>query len=185
MTSYKKAALSLRELAARDREWLLKRLPNTHQVELRKMLAELDEIGIPKGQRWLSELESEEAKNNEDDESTPNLDANLVDSLTTAEAKQIKRVLAKEPDAVVAIILAGGEWPWSKDLLSSYKGLRRQRLETLRQQREQDLPDKVLESVLRALDRRLSWELTAARGGLNGTRRDSLIGKTRTLVWRK
>ena len=186
MTAYKRAALSLRELRKRDREWLLKRLPDAHRSELRKMLIELDEIGIPQGQGWLSELEREEIEIKDGEAGArSSLDAMLIDSIGRADVKQVKRILEKEPDAVVAIVLAGGQWPWSTALLSSYKRLRRQRIETLRRERKQDLPEKVSESVLRALNRRLAWEPAAAQSGLNGKRRDSLLGKERTPLWQK
>lgn len=43
----RRAALTLHALTAHDREWLLAQLPADHREELRGLLAELSELGIP------------------------------------------------------------------------------------------------------------------------------------------
>ena len=186
MVEYKKAALSLHELDRRDREWLLKRLPSAHRRELRKVLFELDMLGIPQQQGWLAALESERAGiANADPASPARADASLDDSLAGADAEHVKLILAEEPEAVVATVLAGGDWPWSREVLSVYKGTRRKRLENLQIQRRHDVPEKVSRSILRALARRLDPEAVAAPTGLNGRRYDPPIGVAGRFPWQR
>ena len=186
MVEYKKAALSLHELNRRDRQWLLKRLSSAHRRELRKALLELDKLGIPQQQGWLSALESAKAGMADADPGSPAWAAATLDnSLARANADRVKRILAQEPDIVVATVLAGGDWPWSREILSVYKGAQRKRLEKLQIQRRKDVPEKVTRSLLRALARRLDLEAVATPIGLNGERHGSLIGFARRFPWQR
>lgn len=148
----RRAALMLHGLAEADRRWLLERLAPAQRQAIEPLLAELAELGIPRdgaggGPVWpgaaaapmavppdVAAPSAEPGRSPVEpvvDEPTrsrpmPAADDVLV-RLSVAEAA---RLLADEPDGLVADVLAGGPYPWQAALLEALPG-RRRRIEGL------------------------------------------------------
>jgi len=115
--SSRQAALLVHSLAAADREWVLSHLSGTEQVQLRSLLSELGELGIPQDRRLV-----ESALNR----STPRLATTATavapldddDLVRHASAQAIADALHREPTAFVRKLIACGDWPWGDDVAS-------------------------------------------------------------------
>lgn len=111
MSGLRQAALALHGLAPVDRDWMLSRLPAQRAGELRDLLDELQEIGIPPDPELISHAIA--ARPNA--ATQPSARASRAASLSAGQAHEL---LAGEPDGLVATVLAGGEWSWREGFLA-------------------------------------------------------------------
>lgn len=96
----RQSALTLHALAAQDRAWVLAALPGGQRAALQPLLAELEEIGIPRDPDLLEAAQPRAARQR----SAGELDA-------------LARVLRREPPRVAAVFLAAEPWPWRGEVL--------------------------------------------------------------------
>lgn len=124
MSGLRQAALALHGLAPVDREWMLSRLPQQRSGELRELLDELQEIGIPADPELIRHAIAARP-----DAVTP---AGPHASRTAAlSAGQAHELLAGEPDSLVATLLVGGAWPWREGFLAKLPAERARRIREL------------------------------------------------------
>ncbi|MRW94172.1 hypothetical protein GJ699_29785 [Duganella sp. FT80W] len=107
MSGHRQAAAALHGLASDDRQLILDQLPPADQQTLRDYLAELDALGF---------------EGMEPDLLKPTTGAPDVAS---AKSELIYAILAHEPAALVAQILAIRAWRWADGLLALYPPAKR------------------------------------------------------------
>ena len=96
----RQSALALHALASQDRAWVLAALPEGQRAALQPLLAELEEIGIPRDADLLQAVQPPAARQR----SAGELDA-------------LARLLRREPPGVAAVFLAAEAWPWRREVL--------------------------------------------------------------------
>lgn len=114
MPEYRKSALSLYQLAGKDRQWLLARLPQQHRGRLESLLAELESLGIPRQGYDAAAIED---KSDTSDAALTPQDIQLIDA---AAAEEIATLLRGEAAAVVAAVLSLHDWRWRPSFLGQY-----------------------------------------------------------------
>lgn len=161
----KRAALELHNLAPRDREWVLGRLPDAERARLAPLLAELDGMHIrfdldSAALPLAAVSESPEAPAPASGGRSPQQE------IRAAAAKDVARVLAAEPAWLVRAVLTVEAWPWLAPVCAAL-----QQQGVLRQQAPRlsgavPLPAAQAAALLALLAERLRD--AAAAHGLNG-----------------
>jgi hypothetical protein len=132
----RKAALLLHAMGPKDRDWLLAQLPTEQRGRLEALLAELDELGIPRDPALLREVAADASPAHaEPGEPLPatalgrlGIDG-LIDTIEQADPSALARVLEEEPLGLVACLLSIREWRWTAAFLNQLDASRRRRLE--------------------------------------------------------
>jgi hypothetical protein len=96
----RQSALALHALAAQDRAWVLAALPEGQRAALQPLLAELEEIGIPRDADLLRAVQPPAARQR-----------------STGDLEALARLLRREPPGVAAGFLAAEAWPWRREVL--------------------------------------------------------------------
>jgi hypothetical protein len=107
VSGHRQAALALHALSEYDRQAILAELPSTDQTTLRGYLQELTALGFQGGE-W-------------EPPATP-----AAATLEAASPAAVYWVLAHEPAALVAEVMALQAWPWRTELLALYPGAQRE-----------------------------------------------------------
>lgn len=119
MSGHRHAAVALQGLGQDDRQAILNELPVADRQVLLAYLAELDELGFDCG----SVTEAIAA---------PSTGVAPHDRLWGANAAEMHALLAGEPPACVAAVMAMDNWPWAPDLLSLCDPAARRAIEAAR-----------------------------------------------------
>jgi len=103
--SSRQAALLVHALGETDKAWVLAQLPVSQQQQMRSLLDELSELGIPVDRRLIDValLKRPLTPAPADDDSF----------VSTVVASDVARVLRAEPTAFVRKLLACKHWPWA------------------------------------------------------------------------
>lgn len=152
MSGVRQAALVLHGLAPADREWMLSRLPDDRADDLRVLLQELQEIGIPAEPALIrSAIEPR----------TGGDDRRGLRGIAEAGADEIYSILCNEPDPLIATVMSSSAWPWAEGLLARLGPARAQRIRSLAQ--EQAVGAALRGAVLRHLSSRVPQGRPSAR----------------------
>ena len=130
----RQAALLLHALGSADREWVLNSLPALQRDELRGLLQELQDLGIPADRHFLDQLalqavaaNSTRDGNHAAQKGEASLGGmgcsfdNFVNSMESLQPRQIEKLadlLGREPAGLVARLLNMKDWSWHEALLS-------------------------------------------------------------------
>lgn len=164
--AFRRAALLLHALPGPDREWLLDALPRDARAGLLQLLDELQAVGLAPEpgmiEGWLASAR------------------HPLHNLGRRQLGDLARMLAAEPPAVAARLLAADAWPWQDALLARLPAACAGRVRAaLQLPRAPALEQAVLASVLRRLQaqaasprkawsRRVAARLRNAFRGLRG-----------------
>jgi hypothetical protein len=139
MDGHRRAALALHGLPPADRAWMLEQLAPAQRQPLARLLDELRELGIPAEPIEIA------------------LPLDAASRLRRAPARAVRRLLAGEPDGVVAAVLAIEPWPWSGAVLARLPRVRRRAIAARLQRRRDASPAPRLDqALLDELDQRLT-----------------------------
>jgi hypothetical protein len=106
--SYRKAAVLLHGVSAKDRKWLLANLPANADMEIRRLIKELESLGIPKDRMMLrSALDAAR---------TIGKQRSLILKLDEYNHEAIHACLKDEPLFFVRRILSIHHWRWANDI---------------------------------------------------------------------
>jgi hypothetical protein len=125
---YRRAALALSALSRADRAWILENLSSEERAPLAALLADLEKQGIKVP---ASELGSFLESNVPSDAETarPMIPLTSKQRLAQMSAAQVFRVLAREPDWLVAIVCGIAKWRWLREFLSMLEDQRASRVQ--------------------------------------------------------
>ena len=111
MSNERHAAVLLHAMSMNDREWIMGRLSEDHRAQLTPMLAELSDLGIPRQQELLLQLQARAAATPHaaaaPEESAPALPTTPTARLASANETQLKASLLQEPPVFIAAVLSG------------------------------------------------------------------------------
>lgn len=143
----RRTALLLHGLSADDREWVLANLPRGQADQLRDLLRELTELGMPaEGSLVRSVLTRSPGPTPE-----PRHEHQTV--LKQASATQLHACLSTESDRLIAAVTCAAEWAWTDELLMK---LGQARGEAIRELVRTWRPPRALQNAaLKSLERRV------------------------------
>lgn len=101
----RQSALALHALAAQDRAWVLAALSEGQRAVLQPLLAELEEIGIPRDADLLQAVQPP-----------------ATGARSSGELDVLARLLRREPRGVAAGFLNAESWPWRREVLQRIGG---------------------------------------------------------------
>ena len=153
MSGSRRAALCLHGLEDSDKHWLLQSLSTGQRQQLEGMLEELEQIGIPKGQRWFPELMHESPPVGKET-SRDHVD-NLSDQIDSVSAERISELLEHEPVCVITALLSYRNWTWRQAYLSKQYVQKKQRLIQEIERYQDTVKPKVMMVLLGSLAKRL------------------------------
>jgi hypothetical protein len=115
----RRCALALHGVQPDDRDWMLARLPEASQAELRQLLDELQRLGIPVDRELTQEALKSPPPPPPLQPAAPEavLPPRPHDVVAAASAREMRRVLVYETPEVIAMALTCGDWPWRDGLL--------------------------------------------------------------------
>jgi hypothetical protein len=122
MSGARQTALILHGLTTDDREWILSQLVEERVEELRGLLVELRELGIPADGTLIRNAVQRGATDAGAGASTD------IAALARASAEQMRVLLVGEPDCLIALVFATSAWPWKERFLSLLEAERAQRI---------------------------------------------------------
>jgi hypothetical protein len=163
MNGVRKAALYLHGLEEADRSWLLNALSEEERESLHITLAELEKMGVPKGDAWLPELAEAQLADAREIESDSK--DSEIDEIDRADLSRITQVLESEPNEVVAMLLKRRIWSWRQAYVSKLYLQKREQLLRALETPERPIKPKVEAALITALATRLmSLESESAKG---------------------
>lgn len=143
----RKAALLLHSMAEADRHWMLSQVPPVQRRRLDALLAELQALAFPTDEALLREaLQAAAAPE-------PQATARGPSSWT---AEQAARILAPEPDALIAVVLSAGSWHWEPALLRKIGEFRAGMVAAARDDLARTAAPALVEATLAALSARVA-----------------------------
>lgn len=125
-TGPRQAALLVHGLAPADAEWLLAQLKPGQQRQVRELVAELRQLGIPAQPMPVSAMPTAAPSAN------PNVivDDSPAARVRAASPAALSEVLRAEPPALTARLLSLEEWPWRDALLVELGPHKRRQVES-------------------------------------------------------
>ncbi|MCU7922534.1 MAG: hypothetical protein KZQ88_07525 [Candidatus Thiodiazotropha sp. (ex Dulcina madagascariensis)] len=153
MFAFRRAALRLYSLAEADKNWLLSKLSKENREKIVYLLHELEEMGIPKNQSWLSSLEKADRVDFIDTKSEKNTE--MLSTLDRLDPRFVYEYLEYENDSIVTAILTYKNWAWKEDLLAIMDKQRRKRLRKIIEQAPGKIPIIIQNSLILAFDKRI------------------------------
>jgi len=117
VSQIRQAALSLHGLGDADREWMLAQLPEARRDELRRLIAELDALGFPRGEGLAPAPTGAPPR-------APRVPT-AAERLEPLAPKTMYRALAGESSELVAALLRRRQWRWGRGLLRRFDRQRR------------------------------------------------------------
>ncbi|MCU7934018.1 MAG: hypothetical protein KZQ99_03950 [Candidatus Thiodiazotropha sp. (ex Dulcina madagascariensis)] len=153
MFAFRRAALRLYSLTEADKNWLLSKLSKENREKVVYLLHELEEMGIPKNQSWLSSLEKADSVDFTDVKSEKN--KKMISTLDKLDPRFVFECLEYENDSIVVAILTYKNWVWKDDLLAIIDKQRRKRLRKIIEQASDKIPIIIQNSLIFALDKRI------------------------------
>jgi hypothetical protein len=130
-TGYRRAAMRLSSLGAADRDWLLGQLAPGERTRIAALLEEVDALHPEVEPEALQDLVQEDLPDSAANapESSPLHGPTAV--VARAHPDMIARVLADEPDWLVARVCAIEHWPWLSGYLGAIDRVRAARIGAL------------------------------------------------------
>lgn len=133
----RKAALLLHAMSPKDQGWVLEHLPVDQRGELRDLLAELIDLGIPVDRSLLSEVVSTSSPSPLPAAASAGIaplprDKSNEQGLESADIALLSRVLKDEPTGLIARLLNLSNWPWTEQFLVQLDPTKRRQIESLR-----------------------------------------------------
>jgi hypothetical protein len=128
MSAVRESALVLHGLGANDREWLLSRLPGERADELRCLVDELQTLGLPSDPELSSR--ALQAPPPVAMVAAPVISSS-IQVIDAASAEQMRCLLDKEADSLLAIVASSSAWRWREKWLARIEPLRAQRVRRL------------------------------------------------------
>jgi hypothetical protein len=128
--SERQAALALHSMLPADRSWMLARVPAASRERLQGLIDELRGLGVPAQAEWMRERcldRSAQAARAPAAQWSDTEARRLIGSLS---AEQAHRLLAAEPDRLIADVLELGPFRWQAPLLG-LMAARRDRIEAM------------------------------------------------------
>jgi len=119
MSDLRRAALTLHALTHGDRAWMLERVEPAQRRALESLLTELANLGIPPDAAILQQAMA------------ASRDGTVLPARAVLDAlapEQAGKLLAGEPAALVARVLAARAWPWREAFLGGLDAGARRRL---------------------------------------------------------
>lgn len=119
----RRAALTLHSLHPSDRGWMLAQLAPTARQQMRALLDELTQLGIPADPTLLAPaLQATPAKESPAAQpaAAPGLPADQIQRIETVEPRRLFVVLSKESPALVAELMAMYPWAWRPAVLALF-----------------------------------------------------------------
>ena len=165
MNGYRRAAMTLRALGAADREWLLSQLLPEERGRIATLIEELDKLDPDAEMQALSDLVRDDVP--EPAPPSPELlsPSGPVAVVAQAQPEMMARVLANEPDWLVARVCAIARWPWLPAFIAQLDSVRATRIAAL--MREAPPAKRTVERALMvAMETRLQGD--AHRNGFDG-----------------
>lgn len=124
------AALLLHAMAPVDRAWMLDALPLAQRDVLRRLLAELEALGIASDPGLIADatagVPGDEAQV---PRRAPMSDEEMLHALDHEQLGVLVRLMRAEPAGLVAAWLRVADWPWRQDLLAALDPRDRWRVE--------------------------------------------------------
>lgn len=147
MSGVRQAAMVLHGLGDADREWMLSRLPPSRVDELRPLLDELRELGMPTDAELIAQaVDGAQA-------AAPTPQSQDAARIAGASAAQMLALLRGEPDRLVALVTSSSAWPWRDAFFGQLGPHRAARLRDL--SLAMGAPPALRAAVLQALAERL------------------------------
>jgi hypothetical protein len=133
----RKAALLLHAMSPEDQRWVLGHLPADQRGELRDLLAELMDLGIPVDRNLLNEVVSASSPSPLPAAASAGIaplprDKSDEQGLESADIALLSRVLKDEPTGLIARLLDLSDWPWTEAFLVQLDPAKRRQIESLR-----------------------------------------------------
>ncbi|MCU7815185.1 MAG: hypothetical protein KZQ81_08245 [Candidatus Thiodiazotropha sp. (ex Rostrolucina anterorostrata)] len=154
MNGLRKAALYLHGMEEADRRWLLDALTEEEREGLHVTLAELDEMGVPRGNAWLPELAEVHTLDVREQEDV--CQSSEIGAIEAADLSKLTQVFEHEPDSIVALLLKHRVWSWRQAYVGKQYLQKRELLLRTLETPGQPLKLKVEAALLTALATRLN-----------------------------
>lgn len=154
MNGLRKAALYLHGMEEADRRWMLDALTDEEREYLHATLAELDEMGVPRGNAWLPELTEAHATDVREHEDA--CQSSEIEVIEAADLSKLIQVFEHEPDSIVALLLKHRVWSWRQAYVGKQYLQKREHLLHALETPGQPLKLKVEAALLTALATRLN-----------------------------
>lgn len=120
----RQAALRLYDTRPEDREWVLAQLQEQDRSQLREMLQELAELGIPSDVSVRTEIEATQHEDDRVKNSKPK-------TLRDASAEHVLGVLGDEPAWLISTVLNIEDWAWRDSFIAGLYSARRSAIERM------------------------------------------------------
>lgn len=127
MTSMHDAAAMLFVLHDEDREWIMSKLPEGHRATVEQQLADLSELGFVRGNVAMDPL----GDGDDIGAVPPTVPQDELATLKSASCEAVWRVVASEPDALIARLIRAQPWPWANDLMCRMSAEKREQLQRM------------------------------------------------------
>jgi hypothetical protein len=182
----RESALVLHGLAPSDRDWLLSRLPGERADELRVLIDELQTLGLPADATLTARALRASQPTPNAAAVAPTLPATAAQTIASASAEQMQRVLHEEADQLLAIVASSSVWRWRARWLSRMEPLRAERVRKLMldQSPTPSLREAVLDAVAHHL-RELPAAPPDAPMALMQRARDWFMQRTESMSWHR
>lgn len=149
----RQAALCLHGLCREDRQWLIEQLRTEQQTQLKTLLAELEEIGIP---RQFGGATSTVGLKQERDQIESNSKlSNSISYIDAARSEDVYDILEREPRPITYAVIEHYPWRW-QDVVRARCQLRDGNINADPTQTEGGaLPEKLRQGIIEVFAQRL------------------------------
>lgn len=128
MEGFRRAALSLSCLRRKDRDWILRNLSSSEGEQLKTLLSELKDTGIEPDTSIVDEVLSTAYEHRVGMQSVSHQATDYLNMITLSKLGNVKKVLAKEPGWLVALVLTAFPGHWRKEYLNDMDPVKRANL---------------------------------------------------------
>lgn len=190
MSGVRHAAMVLHGLGEADREWTLSRLPQERASELRSLLEELHELGMPVDPDLIKQAVHRSEPLAPPESPAQSKAGQVNAAIDGARADRMLSLLRGEPDRLVALVVSSSGWSWRQSFLAHLGPHRAERIRDMGLSMR--APSALRAAVLQALAERLQHGSDEHTGGeaSGAARRWSLAGLRRRMAqgvpaWRR
>ena len=189
----RRAAVVAHSLSSADQDWLFSKMTPTELVQLKSLMAELVQLGVPSDRRLLEQaLENAKAEGTVPPIKDPvyqpskeESDLDFFENLSPIEGDALATALRQEPALLIARFLKIRSWPWKQTVLDGlHVPLRQQVDDLLASPSHAVVSGAVLESaLLRAMRLRCEPSVVVAPPDQTAPRRTRSGGSTLVKTW--
>ncbi|WCM91112.1 hypothetical protein M5C99_11780 [Acidovorax sp. NCPPB 2350] len=144
----RKAALLLHAMTPADRSWVLDRMPQHQQHELRALLAELHELGISPDPDAVREVLSATTAPERDAAPGSWTDPDFLMAIDAGDVEALALAWRSQPVRMVAHALRLRPWPWRHALLEQLPHLQRRRVGDVLESMSETMPCADMDNAL-------------------------------------